>query len=227
MSAPSTRKSQWKNPCDIDQALLLEGGSDVNVQASSDATILDRIIHLNRVVRPKVDELMDAFVRSTYHADENEMLRDWGHHNMSWLGFVQATITKGQLASQDEADGGPEGVTLGSALRTHFADLQRLAIGFEQMTVDAALYGDPNLEAFRRLQADLMLLLCELQIALLEKRLTPDSSVTADIMGQEARDLANRRDRNLRNWVIIREYKMYLAHLDKVFNALRRRASDD
>ena len=64
-------------------------------------------------------------------------------------------------------------------------------------------------------------LLCELQISLLEKRLTADSSVTADIMGQDVRDLDSSRERNLRNWVIIREYKVYLAHLHKVFGALK------
>ncbi|XP_037077247.1 uncharacterized protein LOC119098438 [Pollicipes pollicipes] len=229
MSAPTTRKSQWKNPCAIDQSLLLDGAGDMNMPTSSDAQILERIINLNRVVRPKVDELMEQFVRSTYHADQSEMLRDWGHHNMSWLGFVRATIdqAEAQLAQQDAADGGPSAISLGSALRTHFANLQRLAIGFEQMTVDAALYGDPNLDAFRRLQADLMQLLCELQIALLEKRLAADSSVTADIMGQDVRDMDSSRGRNLRNWVIIREYIMYLAHLDKVFGALRRRLPDE
>ncbi|XP_043222018.1 uncharacterized protein LOC122381661 isoform X2 [Amphibalanus amphitrite] len=218
MSAPTARRSQWKNPCSIEHSQAFDG--DVNMQAPPDAVILNRIITLNNRVRPEVDMKMDAFVRSTYHVDESEMLRDWGHHNMSWLGFVRETIAQveAKLEAQDDVDGR---LTLGDALRIHFADLQRLAIGFEQMTVDAALYGDPNLDNFRSLQNGLMELLCELQISLLEKRLTADSSVTADIMGQDVRDLDSSRERNLRNWVIIREYKVYLAHLHKVFGSLK------
>ena len=40
-------------------------------------------------------------------------------------------------------------------------------------------------------------------------------------MGQDVRDLDSSRERNLRNWVIIREYKVYLSHLHKVFGALK------
>ena len=45
-------------------------------------------------------------------------------------------------------------------------------------------------------------------------------------MGQDVRDLSSPRERNLRNWVIIREYKAYLTHLDKVFGVLKERQED-
>ena len=63
MSAPTARRSQWKNPCSIEHSQILDG--DVNMQAPPDSVILNRIITLNNRVRPEVDMKMDAFV-STY-----------------------------------------------------------------------------------------------------------------------------------------------------------------
>lgn len=214
LAAPTPRQSQWNNPCAIDEALMKGGGTSIS--GASDAEILDRIIHLNRVVRPKVDDIMDVFVRSTYNVDEEAMMRDWGHHNVSWLGFVHVTIARQQ---------GGGALSLEEALPIHFADLQRIAVVFERMTLDAAVSGDLNLDAFRRLQADLMQLLCELHIAMLEKQLRPKGTVTADFMGDGDRALDISRERNLRNWITIREYKRYISHLDEVMRTLRNQPS--
>ena len=64
-------------------------------------------------------------------------------------------------------------------------------------------------------------LLCELQLALLEKQLKPDSPKVADILSQDSPDLDQSRERNLRNWVLMREYKAYIAHVHAVIRKLR------
>ena len=81
--------------------------------------------------------------------DEVEMLRDWGQHNVSSLGFIRETMAahESQLSS----------LTVAGALPTLFSDLQRLAVGLEQAMVEAALTGNvAGMDIFRTLQAGLI-----------------------------------------------------------------------
>ena len=69
-------------------------------------------------------------------------------------------------------------------------------------------------------------LLCELQLALLEKQLKPDPSKAADLLSKDSPNLNGTRERNLRNWVLMREYKAYIVHAHKVLQVLRKRSEE-
>ena len=76
------------------------------------------------------------------------MLRDWGQHNVSWLGFVRETMVahEGQLTSLSTAD----------TMLTLFSDLQRIGTGLEQAHLEAALTASEAGDIFRALRADLL-----------------------------------------------------------------------
>jgi len=224
LAAPAPRKAHWRNPCSLDLSRLDRLG--VPATARSDANIIDSVLHLNSRLRPKLDQLMTEFVNTKYHNSRAEMEQDWGHHHLDWLSFVGRTIERQgeRLAADTETPLQLEGV-----LRTHFADLQRLAMGFERTTLEAALFGDESLDDFRHLQTDLInKLLCELHLGLLEKGLTPEeAAVSEEVLGEAPRERRPSRQRNLRNWVLLREYELYLAHVDDVFRALRDTAEEE
>ncbi|XP_043193826.1 uncharacterized protein LOC122366083 [Amphibalanus amphitrite] len=164
---------------------------------------------------------MNKFLEQTYPAkDEAEMLRDWGQHNVTWLEFVRETMAA-HAAQQSP-------LSAAGALPRLFADLQRLAVGLERAALEAALTGNGSgLELFRAVQAGLMQLLCELQLALLEKQLEADAARVTDILEHDGPDLDETRERDLRNWVLMREYKAYIGHVHTVVRALREQSAAD
>lgn len=60
-ASPARHKSHWKNPCALPLAAL-SGESVLNLPPASDRQILDRIIHLNGMVAPKLDDHLRQFV---------------------------------------------------------------------------------------------------------------------------------------------------------------------
>lgn len=62
--------------------------------------------------------------------------------------------------------------------------------------------------------------LCELQIAMLEKGITPDEDVNRTIMAPEIRDIQDDSYRNLRDWYIFRDYMNGLEYAVHAFKHL-------
>lgn len=65
--------------------------------------------------------------------------------------------------------------------------------------------------------------LCELQVALVERGLTPRPDVTRDIMSSEFRKRESRTQTELRDWLIFRDYMNALEYLIQVFDHLAQR----
>lgn len=65
--------------------------------------------------------------------------------------------------------------------------------------------------------------LCELQVALVERQLSSRPDVTRDIMKSEYRGMSSSETyRNLRDWLIFRDYMNGLEYVVQVFEHLRR-----
>ncbi len=56
-------------------------------------------------------------------------------------------------------------------------------------------------------------MLCEIQIAMLEKGILPDEDVGRSIMSSEVRDIQDESYRNLRDWYIFRDYMNSLEYI--------------
>ena len=65
--------------------------------------------------------------------------------------------------------------------------------------------------------------LCELQVALVERQLSSRPDATRDIMKSEFRNMSSSETfRNLRDWLIFRDYMNGLEYVVQVFEHLRR-----
>ncbi len=124
-------------------------------------------------------------------------------------------------------------------LKATFNSLQRLAVGLEQIVIDQSLYNGKFLADFNeaefKLKAVSILIfikfisalissyfqvLCELQIAMLEKGIFFEEDVTRTIMSPEIRDIQDESYRNLRDWYIFRDYMKGLEYAVHTFNHL-------
>ena len=68
----------------------------------------------------------------------------------------------------------------------------------------------------------LLQVLCELQVALVERAVTQRPDVTREVMSSEYRNMAAETYRNLRDWLIFRDYMNGLEFIVQVFEHLRR-----
>ena len=55
-----------------------------------------------------------------------------------------------------------------------------------------------------------MQVLCELQVAMLERGIQPEQDISREIMGSDIRDIEDTSYRNLRDWYIYRYYSPYI-----------------
>lgn len=67
--------------------------------------------------------------------------------------------------------------------------------------------------------------LCELQVAMLEKGIVPEEDVSRQIMASDVRDIEDESYRNLRDWYIYRDYMNGLEYVVHAFNHLKRKHS--
>ncbi len=65
-------------------------------------------------------------------------------------------------------------------------------------------------------------MLCELQVALLEKGIIHSEPTSRRIMSQEIRDIEDDSYRNLRDWYIYRDYMNSLEYVIHTFDHLKR-----
>ena len=65
--------------------------------------------------------------------------------------------------------------------------------------------------------------LCELQIAMLEKGVKPKENIRRNIMGENIRDVESDSYRNIRDWSIYRDYMNGLEYALTVFNHMKSR----
>lgn len=63
--------------------------------------------------------------------------------------------------------------------------------------------------------------LCELQVALVERGVTPRPDITRDIMPPKVRAIRNETERSLRDWIVIREYMNALEYVVQAFQYLQ------
>ncbi|XP_061943118.1 uncharacterized protein LOC107992404 isoform X2 [Apis cerana] len=112
---------------------------------------------------------------------------------------------------------------LDTALIDAYEYMQKYAVGLEQIVWDQE---DLQLEfrkQFKETEYKLRTVLCELQVALVERQLSSRPDVTRDIMKSDFRKVSSSETfRNLRDWLIFRDYMNGLEYVVQVFEHLRR-----
>jgi hypothetical protein len=205
------RPAKWINPCRIPTTIPALP-SDFEVQQQSDVDIFQNILTQVSKAENQAREFMGAFFEESFGTKlNNDQYKDI---HQDWIGNVAVNIGKylGEEVDPEKLDA----LTVKETLRSMYEGLQKFAVGLEQIVLDQAVYGGNFHHHFHEAEFQLKYVLCELQIAMLEKSISHED-ITREIMSQTYRDMDDRTARNLRDWLIFRDYVNVLEYLRQVF----------
>ncbi|KAH6948359.1 hypothetical protein HPB50_023545 [Hyalomma asiaticum] len=112
-------------------------------------------------------------------------------------------------------------MTKEEAYKTTFGYVQYYAVGLEQAVLDQIFHNGPFHRLFLEIQQNLGQLLCELQIGIVHFNVAKNPDVLRDVMSHEYRDMKQDSQRNLRDYIILREYIRLTRYISELFAYLR------
>lgn len=209
---------KWLNPCG--QATTGDFTGDLDVEELTDSELVHFVIQQAKMSLAQTEEFRAAYAKKTFNIDFDDLHALFKESQYDWLpGTTEIPKQLGQQLDKAYLDR----LELDTALINAYEYMQKYAVGLEQIVWDQEDLQLDFLEQFRQTENLLRTVLCELQVALAERQLTSRPDVTRDIMSAEYRQLSTSETfRNLRDWVIFRDYMNALEYVVQVFEHLHR-----
>ncbi|XP_078047666.1 uncharacterized protein LOC144475543 [Augochlora pura] len=209
---------KWVNPCGLAAEDFTTGELDV-VQLT-DSQLLQQVVVQAKTALMHAELFREDYAKRTFNVDFEEILSSFKDSHYDWLpGPREIPKQLGQQLEPEYLDR----LELDTALIDAYEYMQKYAVGLEQIVWDQE---DLQLEfrkQFKDTEFKLRTVLCELQVALVERQLSSRPDVTRDIMKSELRAISTSETfRNLRDWVIFRDYMNGLEYVVQVFDYLHR-----
>ncbi|KAF3427991.1 hypothetical protein E2986_05755 [Frieseomelitta varia] len=208
---------KWVNPCGL---AADDFNGDLDVVQLTDSQLLQQVVVQAKTALTHAELFRDDYARRTFNidfADLHSMFRD---NRYDWLpGPHEIPKELGNELSRVYLNG----LQLDKALIDAYEYMQKYAVGLEQIVWDQENLKLQFRDQFKDTEYRLRTVLCELQVALVERQLSSRPDVTRDIMKPEFRNLSSSETfRNLRDWLIFRDYMNGLEYVVQVFEHLRR-----
>ncbi|KAL1415750.1 hypothetical protein MTO96_006626 [Rhipicephalus appendiculatus] len=211
MSAPVSRTGDssdhplWVNPCNLpDDA---SGHAD-HLSPQDVRNMLDAVANRARVASEEADKAKRRFLERTF--SDSEFEDSVASYMQSWLPNVP-TPSEEHFRSMTKEE----------AYKTTFGYVQYYAVGLEQAVLDQIFHNGPFHRLFLEIQQNLGQLLCELQIGIVHFNVAKNPDVLRDVMSHEYRDIKQDSQRNLRDYIILREYIRLTRYISELFAYLR------
>lgn len=205
---------KWVNPCGLTDYC---SDPDPDVARLSDSQLLRQIILQAKNALSHGKLFRDDFIKKTFNADFVEFHDSWKSRRYDWLPSIDV-IPKNLGDNLDEQF--LNHLQLEAVLLNSYEYLQKFAVGLEQIVWDQEDRGLQFFSYFRDAEIHLRSLLCEIQVALLEKGIDMRPDVTRDVMPLEHRSMSTTTHMNLRDWLIFRDYMNGLEFVIQVFEHL-------
>ncbi|XP_066598439.1 uncharacterized protein [Prorops nasuta] len=211
MSSPP----KWVNPCGL-AADDFEGELDV-VQLK-DEQLLNQVVVQAKTALMHAQLFRDDYIRRTFNTDFSDLHSTWKDNHYDWLpGPEQIPKKLGEQLDQEFLDR----LELDTTLLDAYEYMQRYAVGLEQIVWDQEDHQLEFRKHFKDTEFKLRTVLCELQVALVERGVPLRPDVTREAMTAEYRNMSNSETyRNLRDWLIFRDYMNGLEYVVQVFEHL-------
>jgi len=213
-------KPKWVNPCGIDPALVKKHALAHKMTPLTNQEIITSILLSAKNALVHADDFKEKFVQSTFSS------RSWEEHHETWKEHRYEWLPSWQEIPKHlhEALATPHlsKLKLDSALKRMYNYLQRFAVGLEVMVEDQAMYDGDFIMEFNEAEYKLKAVLCELQMAMLERGLEVGEDVDRSIMSKEVRNTEDSSYRNLRDWYIYRDYMNGLEYVIHAFAHLKK-----
>ncbi|XP_064109257.1 vitellogenin-2-like [Macrobrachium nipponense] len=191
-NARTRREAHWSQPC-------TNLTHDTN---NTQQSLSEYILRAVAKAYSYMDSFKEKFAQETLNMDWRSAIDTYAKdQNIDFL--KQVTI--------------PTTLDFNAQLQEAYEMMQRLAVGIEQVTLDQALYRGTFLEEFRRIENQIVAILCQLHYAMVHQQLSPSVVVTKEIMAETYRDLESEGARKMRDTIIVREYDNALTHLKNIF----------
>ncbi|XP_046641036.1 uncharacterized protein LOC124326325 isoform X1 [Daphnia pulicaria] len=205
-------RPKWVNPCG---GILDDSGVDPDAPPLEDSEIAANAVLDVDIALSQIESFKDEFVRSLFRMDFDEMVRTWAHFHYDWLPAYEAVpkVIGAQLVPRQL-----DSLELGATLKKLYLASQTIAVGLEQVILDRAVYGGDFLEQFATTENKLAMVLCSLQMAMIEKHVEPDADAARQLMDNKYRDMRSASGRNLRDFIIVRDYINLLEYTKQVLH---------
>nr|CAH0107753.1 unnamed protein product [Daphnia galeata] len=205
-------RPKWVNPCG---GILDDSGVDPDAPLLEDSEIAANAILDVDIALSQIESFKDDFVRSLFRMSFDEMVRTWAHFHYDWLPAYEAVpkVVGAQLTPRQL-----DSLELGVTLKKLYLASQTIAVGLEQVILDRAVYGGDFLEQFATTENKLAMVLCSLQMAMIEKHVEPDADAARQLMDNKYRDMRSASGRNLRDFIIVRDYINLLEYTKQVLH---------
>lgn len=220
MNSPSkTDDMKWVNPCGV-STKLRTNGSNPDIAQLEDHDLLNQIVLQAKTALRHAQLFRDEFIRQTFKTDFASVHNLWRKSHYDWL----PTRTEIPKELGEELD--PEHLNkldINTSLVDAYEYMQKYAVGLEQVVLDQKDYQPKYHQKFTEAEWKLRAVLCEIQVALEERSVTRRPDVTRDVMTSDFRTMTDMTFRDLRDWLIFREYMNGLEYVVQVFSHLRQR----
>ncbi|XP_017760499.1 PREDICTED: uncharacterized protein LOC108551018 [Eufriesea mexicana] len=211
---------KWVNPCGLAAEAAEDPTADLDVVQITDSQLLHQVVLQAKTALMHAELFRDDYAKRTFNIDFADLHSTFKDNHYDWLpGPNEIPKQLGEQLNQEYLDK----LELDSALIDAYEYMQKFAVGLEQIVWDQE---DLQLEfrkQFKDTEYKLRTVLCELQVALVERQLSSRPDATRDIMKSEFRTVSTSETyRNLRDWLIFRDYMNGLEYVVQVFEHLRR-----
>uniref|UniRef100_T1IIR0 Uncharacterized protein n=1 Tax=Strigamia maritima TaxID=126957 RepID=T1IIR0_STRMM len=213
MSAPVPTTPKWVNPCGVNPDQVLGSSeSEIEIPPMKPHELFNNIALQALLAKEHADAViaefvMDAFRDPHFPTYSTDLHYDWLPH-------------PSRPSPQDL-----DTLQIEGALRQSYETLQHYAVGLEQLVMDQILHGGDFLDHFRQLEGKLRQVLCELQLAMIEMKIKQNPDVQRIIMAHQYRDLDSKTARDLRDWIVLRDYIGALDFVSTIFSHFKTKAA--
>ncbi|XP_018328802.1 uncharacterized protein LOC108739408 isoform X2 [Agrilus planipennis] len=206
---------KWVNPCNIrhDEETTFAGEAVPNVD------LVTQIVHQARIASNYAEQFKEEFAQTMFNTPFEKLHQSWTHVNFNWLPTKeQIPKSLGVPLSNQYLESVEDEILLDA-----YENLQRIAVGLEQVVWDQEDEQGPFADRFMQAEYNLRALLCEIQTAIYERGLEMRPDVTRDIMAPDERNNENntKTSKNLRALIVYRDYMNALEYVIESFTHLK------
>ncbi|KAF2883280.1 hypothetical protein ILUMI_22898 [Ignelater luminosus] len=209
---------KWINPLGLDDSNAIFLNSE---SVPTGKALITRILDQTRIALNQANETKEEFAHRVFNVDSSQLHEDWKSADYEWLP-QRRDIHKG--LDEPVAEEHLTSLNFDETLVSTYHFLQSIAVGLEQMVKDQGEDG-PFLGKFSLSEYNLVLVLQEIQTAIIERgvndKMKPD--IRRGSMPESLRVENNATTKNVRDWIIYRDYISLLQYVWEVFRYLKRK----
>ncbi|XP_076334435.1 uncharacterized protein LOC143238248 isoform X2 [Tachypleus tridentatus] len=208
-SAPlgSGEKPRWVNPCGLPDHLLDPDSDFQNLPPFSLKELVSKVVEVTESTKNHAESVenefrMKVFKDSAFNVD---------YMRQEWLPVIPP-ISKDHFKS----------VNVREAYRKTFQYLQYYAVGVDEMKMDQVLHPESGqfLDHFQEVENRIREVLCEFQLGMYTLNIRQNPDVMKNVMSTEYRDIPEESKRNLRDYLILRDYLKCITYTWELFSYL-------